>query len=356
MQKMSSERKTFLYYEIAEKIKDHILSENLQTGAYLPSERDLAAKFKAANITVRKSLEILSADGIIRKMPRKGSMIARIPEREADRFQKKRIGLTIWMEAGINHPCTLNVLNVMGNEFPPDKYEVVIIYVTNEMLKSQDWNGLLKNGLDGLFVSVQEIPEKVLRQIQSSGIPSVFAGFEGMKPGVWCDEESGVSKILNYLSSLGHKRIGFVTPPGMPITENQIKAFRSFHGLKLPDKYIVYGSFDEKSGYQKTMELLEMKKAPTAILFGDDFMAMGALKAISNKRLKCPCDISIACFGGTMISEQMHPSITNIKSSGVFPEAAKMLRQLVENKNDSSDTIILERELIVRESTASKKH
>jgi len=205
---------------------------------------------------------------------------------------------------------------------------------------------------------VQEIPEKVLRKIRHSGIPAVFAGFEGLTPGVWCNEESAVTKILSYLSSLGHRRIGFITPPGMPITEEQIRAFREFHERKrwkLPERYVINGSFDERSGYQKTMEMLEMKNAPTAILLGDDFMGMGALKAISDKGMKCPDDISIACFGGTMISEQLHPSLTNLRSSGVFPAAAKMLRKLVEKEKIEEDALVLERELIVRESTAPKK-
>ena len=264
--------------------------------------------------------------------------------------------MTIWLDAGINHPGALSALEIIGENFPSDEYEIVIIYITGTMLRNDNWETLLNNNVDGLFISVQEIPEHVLRKIQISKQPAVFVSRNNITPCVWCDELPGMNKLFNYLSSLGHANIAFITgQAGLPTTERQVHAFKSrckIKGLNSSDKYLIMGSYDEGSGYLKTMELLNMNTPPSAILLGDDFMALGALKAINEKGLNCPEDISIACFGGYQISEQLHPSITVLRGEGVFSGAAKILKRHLENKNAAVETsIIMGRELIVREST-----
>ena len=77
---MAEIRKTLLYYDISEKIKDYIISEKLQVGSLLPSERDLSEKFNVACITLRKALECLCTEGILTKIPRKGSRINALPK------------------------------------------------------------------------------------------------------------------------------------------------------------------------------------------------------------------------------------------------------------------------------------
>ncbi|OGV51889.1 MAG: hypothetical protein A2017_00580 [Lentisphaerae bacterium GWF2_44_16] len=357
---MSKIRKTLLYYDISEKIKDYIVSEKVQIGSLLPSERDLSKKFNVACITLRKSLECLCAEGILIKIPRKGSRIVALPKTKKTPYGKKRIGISIWLEAGINHPGTLNAIEILGKEFPSDEYEIIIIYISTSMLRNNDWGVLLNNNVDGLLIPVQEIPEYVLRKIQSSKQPAVFINHNNLNSCVWCDEESGMSKLFNYLSSLGHRNIAFVTgQAGLPVTERQVQAFKNCcktKGLKSSDKYLLTGSYDERSGYQKTLELLNMDTPPSAILLGDDFMALGALKAINEKGLKCPDDISVSCFGGYKISEQLHPSLTVLKSEGAFSSAAKMLKRILESKDLIPEaSIILDKELIVRESTGLAK-
>lgn len=350
-------KKTLLYYEISEKIKNYILSENLQTGDFLPSERNLSTKFNIACITLRKSLECLCEEGLLEKIPRKGSKIVALPEVKKTQSSKKRVGITIWLEGGINHPGILNIIKTAGEEFPVDEYEIVMIYITNETIRKGNWEIL--NDFDGLILSVQEIPENILKKIERSKQPAVFVNHYNFTPGTWCDEQQSLSKMFNYLSSMGHERIAFVTgPAGLPMINRQIQAFKNCYkenGLELDERYLIKGSYDEGSGYQKTKELIKADIPPTAILLGDDFMAMGALKALDEHNLKCPDDISIVCFGEYIISEQLKPPVTILKGADITSRAAKILKRIIDGEEDVKETVILERELIVRESTGLAK-
>jgi DNA-binding LacI/PurR family transcriptional regulator len=142
----------------------------------------------------------------------------------------------------------------------------------------------------------------------------------------------------------------------LPITKNQTEAFLACSknsGASFPEKYIVSGSYDERAGYLKTLEVLEMDFPPTAILLGDDLMTMGALKAINEKGLDCSKDISIAYVDGNQLLQQLHPEITILKSTDILSVSAKMLKHMIEEGNAGSDySVIIERELVVRESTS----
>ena len=171
--------KTFLYYQTAEKIKAMILSEGLNEGAFLPSERKLSDMFEVAFLTIRKSLAVLAESGIIEKIPSRGSKVIKIPEvRHKTGLRRKRIGVTIWAEAGISHPAIQNLLNLSGKWLPAEKYEIVIIFINNEMIEKGSWEQLLSpDNLDGMFITVQEIPLYVIEKLHNMDIPVVFFEF-----------------------------------------------------------------------------------------------------------------------------------------------------------------------------------
>jgi DNA-binding LacI/PurR family transcriptional regulator len=60
--------------------------------------------------------------------------------------------------------------------------------------------------------------------------------------------------------------------------------------------YIKHGQFKQKSGYQLTKELLIENEIPTAILAGNDIIALGVIQAIEEFGLSVPNNISVVGF------------------------------------------------------------
>jgi len=133
------------------------------------------------------------------------------------------------------------------------------------------------------------------------------------------DFEEAVYSALNYLTSLGHKKIAYLGGKeyvGNNVLLNDPRAFFfkkymehrqiSFNG------YFKEGKFSLQSGYNMMEELFHEKKIPTAIFAANDAIAYGAMKSIKEHGLKIPEDISIIGFNDEETSAFMSPPLTTI--------------------------------------------
>ena len=130
------------------------------------------------------------------------------------------------------------------------------------------------------------------------------------------DFKSAVYDALDYLIELGHTKIAylggkeFVGNQELFIEERK-QAFVSYmnnHGL---DGSCIYeDAFSTASGYQMMQKILESDNLPTAIFAASDAIAFGAMRAIQEKGLSIPDDISIIGFNDTEMSSYTTPALT----------------------------------------------
>lgn len=134
------------------------------------------------------------------------------------------------------------------------------------------------------------------------------------------DFKTAVYDSLEYLAELGHKKIAYLGGKEYVgnqelFTDERKQAFLSFmnrHGLD--DSMIYEDSFSTSSGYQMTQMLLSEKELPTAIFAASDAIAFGAMKAIQEKGLSIPEDISIIGFNNSEMSSYVTPALTTISA------------------------------------------
>ena len=134
------------------------------------------------------------------------------------------------------------------------------------------------------------------------------------------DFKSAVYDALDYLIELGHRKIAylggkeFVGNQELFIEERK-QAFVSYmnnHGL---DGSCIYeDAFSTASGYQMMQKILESDHLPTAIFAASDAIAFGAMRAIQEKGLSIPDDISIIGFNDTEMSSYTTPALTTISA------------------------------------------
>ena len=134
------------------------------------------------------------------------------------------------------------------------------------------------------------------------------------------DFKSAVYDALDYLIELGHRKIAylggkeFVGNQELFIEERK-QAFVSYmnnHGL---DGSCIYeDAFSTASGYQMMQKILESAHLPTAIFAASDAIAFGAMRAIQEKGLSIPDDISIIGFNDTEMSSYTTPALTTISA------------------------------------------
>jgi LacI family transcriptional regulator len=123
-----------------------------------------------------------------------------------------------------------------------------------------------------------------------------------------------------------------------------------------PELYRV-GDFEYASGYRETCGLLELAAPPTAIFVANDVMAVAALKALHERGVAVPAEMSVVGFDDVEIAAWINPALTTVRQPlakmGTF--AATMLLQLIDGNELASNRVELATELIVRQSCAAPR-
>lgn len=172
--------------------------------------------------------------------------------------------------------------------------------------------------------------------------------------GVGIDERAGGHAIGQHLTSLGHRRIGFIKgPPEHRAAalryDGFVEALREV-GIE-QEPWTRTGDFTFKSGVEAGDQLLRDGAAVTAIACANDDMAAGVMLALHRAGLQIPASISVTGFDDTPMSEIVWPPLTTIRQP-IKDLAEKAVHLLVDNHSgDEIDYICLAFGLIVREST-----
>jgi LacI family transcriptional regulator len=117
---------------------------------------------------------------------------------------------------------------------------------------------------------------------------------------VLVDNIAAAEEMVGLLIEGGHQRIGCITGPltittGRERREGYLQALER-HGLPVQPELMRAGPPKEACGYQFTQALLNLPEPPTALFTGNNLLTMGALRAISERRLRVPEDLTLCAF------------------------------------------------------------
>jgi LacI family transcriptional regulator len=118
-----------------------------------------------------------------------------------------------------------------------------------------------------------------------------------------------------------------------------------------PDYHL--GEYDQQSGYEIMERLLQSRDAPEEVIAANNFVGIGAIKALCEQGLTIPNDIGLACFGDLGAATTINPILTAIVHPAyeIGRKAAKMLSQRMDGYAGLPREEILPVELVVRKST-----
>lgn len=198
-----------------------------------------------------------------------------------------------------------------------------------------------------------------IRAAQNAGarIVAVSAGQRARSEvaAVGIDERAAGHAIGMYLTSLGHRRFGFIKGP----PEHRAAALR-FDGFLDAlresgldeEPWTATGDFTFKSGVEVAQQLLDDRGRATALACANDDMAAGAMLSLHRAGLDIPWQISVTGFDDTPMSEIVWPPLTTVRQpiKDFTERAVHMLVESCPEKTPRYEELAYE--LIVRESTA----
>ena len=168
----------------------------------------------------------------------------------------------------------------------------------------------------------------------------------------------GAQTAVRHLLSLGRRRIALVSCKNLFISnikrEEGYRTTLQDEQIEIEDDLIVYvDSHDYRNGARAVEQLFSLDSPPDAIFATSDVLAIGVIKGLIRKGRRVPEDVAVIGFDDIPIASYFNPSITTIAQPKYDIGALAMKQLLKQIKTGSKDPkkIVLEHDLIIREST-----
>jgi DNA-binding LacI/PurR family transcriptional regulator len=168
---------------------------------------------------------------------------------------------------------------------------------------------------------------------------------------------NGIRLAVEHLIARGRTQIGLVNGPSTTGTSAaKLDGYRlalALHDLPFAERMVTTAEFTPDAGYEQTVELLSRYAEVDAIVYGDDRMAIGGLKALRDAGRSVPQDVAVIGFGHLDIARYVTPALTTVgfDLQAMGKKAARRLYDLLEDPDDCPWGIIEPTALIVGEST-----
>lgn len=195
--------------------------------------------------------------------------------------------------------------------------------------------------VDGVVVVCSALNDPEVDLLINSDLPTVVIDLDIRGCcAVYSDNVYGSELAVNYLYSLGHRKIAHISGDealfvGVQRKNGFVEAMKN-NNLELPDEYIVNGGYFTHEGGKGAMkQLLELKEPPTAVYVAGDLMALGAIREITEQGLKVPEDISVVGFDDIRMAQYTTPALTTIRQDTTLigkTSANLLLEEINNNK------------------------
>ncbi len=320
----------------------------------LPGERSLAKELGFSYMTIRKAIENLVDEGILYKVPTKGTYVA---DRKMPKPKTRTIGyfLDSRIAGGLSSPYYAMIFDALEKETSRNGYSLV--YFTDS---SQPNLFKVLNKLDGViassFLRIEDFIQEIKKFVPIVAIDNSAA--DKTIPSVIIDNFSAETESVDYLCSLGHKRIGFMTGlEDSDVGKNRYEGYKNGlnkNGIATDQTLVFRGNYTFGSGSNGAEYFMSLGQRPTAIICANDSMALGAMSHLHKAGLKVPEDISIIGFDDIVTASQITPALTTVfvPVNEISVCAFNMLQCLIDGKPLENRHVALQALLVTRDSCA----
>ncbi len=317
-----------------------IETQGIQPGEKIPSERELTMRCQASRSSVRKAIFSLIQEGILVRVPGKGTFVAEKRDTPgASAARTGNIGFVVFLSSLDRArsdirthvaengrvswmPFYSEVFEGANQELQKNDVHLLFFAVyqdtSTEKAKFKDF---LKR-VDGLIVC-ELASSSFAELLETSPIPVVLVNSSVSLPSLKADvllidNFHGAYQAVSYLTRLGHRAIGFINHP----TQHNRSARERFQGYRAAlrsagiaydEKLVEYGDWSMESGYAAMEGLLKRGRNVTAIFAANDEMAIGAMKAAKDHGLRIPEDLSVVGFDDASISSNAFAALTTVR-------------------------------------------
>lgn len=281
----------------------------------------------------------------------------------ASALRTRRSGVIGAIIRDIRDPFLVKVLRYLQILASEKGLELLLGHANYDIKTAGRQLGLMRSRwFDGLLL-IGDIPgdPALIKQLKASHKPfiTVSRGSEAGTFSVNVDEEAGSLLMLDYLYSLGHRRIACIGTEAQVGIASRLSYFQNYvlsHNLDFEDEYLKFCPNNRQSAAECTRQLLELPNPPTAIFAATDVTAFGALNCAWRMGWSVPEQISIGGFDDIDEASETFPPLTTVRQPVdiMAEKAVSLLLALIDGQSVSGLSLnySITPELIIRGSCA----
>ncbi|MCL5019904.1 MAG: LacI family transcriptional regulator [Patescibacteria group bacterium] len=227
-------------------------------------------------------------------------------------------------------------------------------------------NAVQEKRIDGAIIYDDLIDDNSLQQLADLKFPFILINRRSpvlpATPMIFVDYRKGTEKAVNHLIKLGHGRIGIAVAHKVWYVYNEkISGYKDAldkAGIPFDENLIAYKETDQSIEIQKCLDtVLNQKDPATAMIFHTDENASFAMHILHESGLRVPEDFSIIGYNDVTEEIFTKPALTTVRtfSKGIGRQAARILLNMISDKDPVPNEIMLPTKLIVRDSTGKRK-
>ena len=330
----------------------------------MPTIRDVAKLAGVAPITASRVISNsgYASDEVRQRVNQAAEQLGYVPNYLARSLRSKRTRTLALVLTDITNPFWTTVARGVEDAASEEGYNVIFCNTDESASKQEAYlETLIQKQVDGILlvpVRSKRHPIEFLRQqkvqvvLLDRRLPKVEVDV------VRGDSEGGAYQLVQLLLKLGHSRIAILSgPSGVSSADDRVAGYQyALHeaGLRTEDQLIIHGEFSLESGYQMTRSLLALPSRPTALFAGNNFIAIGALKALHDAGLVVPEMMSVVAFDDLPAAIVVDPFLT-VAVQPAYEMGQRATRRLLEcldgENTGGVQDIVLPVSIIERKST-----
>lgn len=331
----------------------------------MPKPATIIDVAKRANISKSTVSRVLSgnaygvSEDAVRKVMEAVRELGYVQNKIATSLRTSRTRVILLAIPDITNSFWAEVARGVQDEMEQQDYVVVVANSDWNVEREKRFLDLAgRHRFDAVMLNAFEMDAEVLNRLRC---PLVLLGERhpgGQFDVVGSDTHAGVIEGLHHLYEQGHRKVALAVSDikdNEGFVSSRYRAYRDFHSEKdiaLRAELIIKSRLTINGGKALVDQILSLEDRPTAILCGNDLVAIGFLQQCREANIRVPEDFSIMGIDDIPAASLILPALTTIRKPKyqIGVTAAKQLVKRIENEADSKPVrILLKGELIQRE-------
>ncbi|TPK93905.1 LacI family transcriptional regulator [Mesorhizobium sp. B2-4-12] len=223
----------------------------------------------------------------------------------------------------LDHQNFARIVQSLQTTMAVEKYELLVgVTYYNREVATQQARAMVDKGVEALVLVGADHPDELMQLLEEKGIPFVLLYVApGSAPGrnvIGYNNYQAFVTMTEHLLSLGHRTFGLIAQDTSfndraRARQEGVRTTLAEQGIAIRPRHFIEGEWKFEDGMKAFEKIMRTDDPPSAIICGNDYLAIGCMLKAREMGIDIPGDVSITGFDDIDLARLLQPGITTMK-------------------------------------------